>query len=116
MMQYAQTDNNILAFSIENGYNATELEHAHQLMEQKLRQFPTLRMYVEITGLDDPETALKDLGLHMNQLEYFDRTALVTDAQQPASLVEHTDTLFACPVQGFSLTEREQAQDWISQN
>ncbi|MEZ0374298.1 MAG: STAS/SEC14 domain-containing protein [Candidatus Sericytochromatia bacterium] len=116
MIKYSKTDDNILALTIKGGYDDYELQEVHALMEEKLHQFSTLRMYLEITETADTEHAFKDLGLHMDLLKDFDRTALVTDAEAPASLAEHGDPLFACPIQGYSLQEREKAKAWISQN
>jgi hypothetical protein len=116
MIHYAPTNDNLLALTIDGGYDQRELEEVHELMEEKLHHFPSLRMYLEIRGISDTEHAFKDLGLHLDLLKNFDRTALVTDADTPASLAEHGDPLFACPIQGFDLDHRQQALSWISQN
>ena len=116
MIHYAPTDNNILALAIEGGFEERELSELQSLLDHKLRQFDSLRMYLEITKVSDPESVFKEIGMHLALLKDFDRTALVLDSGGALSVAEHGDPLFACPIQGFEIDQREQAQAWISQN
>ncbi|MEB3355962.1 MAG: STAS/SEC14 domain-containing protein [Synechococcales bacterium] len=107
---------NVVGLRISGKIEASDFDRAIAVVEEKLKLFDRLRVYVEVdnlTGLS-LEALIKDLQFTLRHYKDFEREAVVSDRQWLQRLAAVGDRLFpSIDVRHFDVSEKEQALAWV---
>lgn len=100
---------------IDGKIETDDVELVSNLIEARLKEYPKLRVYVELKHLGgiSLEALLEDLKLALRHLHHFEKKAVVCEPSWWTKLGTASARLFPqIEVKCFSWAEQEQAREW----
>ncbi|NEQ78265.1 MAG: STAS/SEC14 domain-containing protein [Okeania sp. SIO2D1] len=110
---------NIIGLSIDGKIEISDIEKVKNLVEERLKSQPKLRVYVEVKSFQgiSMEALWEDLKFGLGHMKYFDKKAVVCDAAWVNKLTTASNKIFSnmthIEVKCFSWSEKEQGLEWI---
>jgi len=110
---------NIIGLSIDGKIETRDIEEMKNLVEERLKSQPKLRVYVEVKSFQgiSVEALWEDLKFGLGHLKYFDKKAVVCDAAWVNKLTIAGNKIFSnithLEAKCFSWSEKDQALEWI---
>ncbi|MEB3339528.1 STAS/SEC14 domain-containing protein [Okeania sp.] len=110
---------NIIGLSIDGKIETSDIEKIKNLVEERLKSQPKLRVYVEVKSFQgiSAEALWEDLKFGLGHLKDFDKKAVVCDANWINKLTTAGNKIFGdiihLEAKCFSWSEKDQALEWI---
>ncbi len=111
-----ENGNNVVGFKIDGKIETRDIKWLESVVEEQLKLYDKLRVYVELESLDGIsfETFLEDLKFAFRHFNDFEKKAVVCDKKWMNQLADAINPLFPqIEVKCFSKSEQEQALEWI---
>ncbi len=108
----------VIAMKISGKIQAESIEKITKAIDEKLKTFEKLNVYVEFEDVlkFSNDAFIKDLKFTFSHLGDFEKEAIVSNKQWLASLIKITDKLYpSIEVRHFSKEETGEARKWIQQ-
>lgn len=109
-------NNNVVGLKIDGKIETRDIKKVESLIEEQLKLWDKLRIYVELESLGGIsfEAFLEDLKFAFRHFQDFEKKAVVCDKKWVNKLADAINPLFPqIEVKCFSKLEQNQALEWI---
>ncbi|MEX0648753.1 MAG: STAS/SEC14 domain-containing protein [Balneolaceae bacterium] len=110
---------NVVGIRMNGKITDQEFDAVAALLEKRMQEFPKVNVYVEVESFGGmaPKTFIKDLRFGFDNLDRFDKEAVVTEKDWIQKITPIADKIFdSIEVKTFSFDQKDEAKKWVRQS
>lgn len=112
------TEGRIIAAKASKKLNESDYYKLLPLFVNRLKQYPSIRLYLEISDLVElePKELQEEVGFNAELANAFDKVAIIGENKEKQLIKNLTKPFISAEVRCYNIVDKDEAMEWLKVN